>query len=97
MDPGAAPCHPRPTVCLAVVQLASSPQLLAGFLRIVSGQNALRARDPINQLVPKFTFPAPKGVLKRLDTVLSQLGCVFKLASFTWGRKTVTGVEQAQS
>jgi len=59
---------------------------------------APRARDPINQLLPQLTFPAPKGVvLKRLGNVLSQLDCIFKLASFTWERKTRTNVEQSQS
>lgn len=90
---------PVQAVCLAAVQLSSSLQLLAGFPPYcVWMEAALRARDPINQLLPQLTFPALKGiVLKRLGDVLSQLDCVFKLASFTWERKTLTNVEQTQS
>lgn len=87
--------------CLASVhcaaqQLPAAPGRLPPYC--IWMEAALRARDPISQLPPQLTFPDLKGaVLKRLDNVLSQLDCIFKLASFTSERKTLTNVEQTQS
>lgn len=96
---GAALCHPGAGCvpgCCAAQQVPAAPGWVPPYC--VWMEATLRARDPINQLLPQLTFPALKGiVLKRLGDVLSQLDCVFKLAFFTWGRKTLTNVEQTQS
>lgn len=86
---GAAECRPIagcvPGRC-AAQQFPAAPGWVSPYC--VWTEAAPRARDLINQLLPQLTFPALKGiVLKRLDNVLSQLGCTFELVSFTWERK----------